>query len=169
MHFEWDENVLKMWEHSKEVCARGARARREGNSRAPPTPDIPGWSLHETGTCRMGNDPKKFVTNRFGQTHDVPNLYVCDASVFSELHRQDHHHQHSRLFAAHLRTSDRELPARRTQSCVSAGGEGAVGGTLRDEFKIPLSRKIMKLRQLVVALVLLSLVLLPVPPTGNTS
>jgi choline dehydrogenase-like flavoprotein len=22
------------------------------------------------------------VTNRFGQTHDVPNLYVCDASVF---------------------------------------------------------------------------------------
>jgi choline dehydrogenase-like flavoprotein len=45
-------------------------------------PEIPGWSLHETGTCRMGNDPKKFVTNRFGQTHDVPNLYVCDASVF---------------------------------------------------------------------------------------
>jgi choline dehydrogenase-like flavoprotein len=30
----------------------------------------------------MGNDPKSFVTNRFGQTHDVPNLYVCDASVF---------------------------------------------------------------------------------------
>jgi choline dehydrogenase-like flavoprotein len=22
------------------------------------------------------------VTNRFGQTHDVPNVYVCDASVF---------------------------------------------------------------------------------------
>ena len=44
--------------------------------------DIPGWSLHETGTCRMGNDPKHFVTNKFGQTHDVPNLYVCDASVF---------------------------------------------------------------------------------------
>jgi len=30
----------------------------------------------------MGNDPKRFVTNRFGQAHDVPNLYVCDASVF---------------------------------------------------------------------------------------
>jgi choline dehydrogenase-like flavoprotein len=29
----------------------------------------------------MGNDPKQFVTNRFGQTHDVANLYVCDASV----------------------------------------------------------------------------------------
>ena len=29
-----------------------------------------------------GRRPKNFVTNRFGQTHDVPNLYVCDASVF---------------------------------------------------------------------------------------
>ena len=45
-------------------------------------PEIPGYSLHETGTCRMGNDPRRFVTNRFGQAHDVANLYLCDASVF---------------------------------------------------------------------------------------
>jgi len=45
-------------------------------------PEMPGYSLHETGTCRMGNDARKFVTNRFGQTHDVANLYLCDASVF---------------------------------------------------------------------------------------
>ena len=43
---------------------------------------FPGYSLHETGTCRMGNDSKRFVTNRFGQCHDVSNLYVADASVF---------------------------------------------------------------------------------------
>jgi choline dehydrogenase-like flavoprotein len=30
----------------------------------------------------MGNDPKQFVTNRFGQTHDVANLFICDGSVF---------------------------------------------------------------------------------------
>jgi choline dehydrogenase-like flavoprotein len=30
----------------------------------------------------MGNDPNKFVTNAFGQTHDVKNVYICDASVF---------------------------------------------------------------------------------------
>ena len=29
----------------------------------------------------MGNGAKRFVINRFGQTHDVPNLYACDASV----------------------------------------------------------------------------------------
>lgn len=82
LHFRWDENVLKMWEHSKQVCAELLRAAGgvcEGSAKEP---NIPGWSLHETGTCRMGNDPKQFVTNRFGQTHDVPNLYVCDASVF---------------------------------------------------------------------------------------
>ena len=26
----------------------------------------------------MGSNPKEFVTNAFGQTHDVPNLFVCD-------------------------------------------------------------------------------------------
>ena len=72
MHFEWDENVLKMWEHSKEVCREVLRASGGGIRGSADEPEIPGWSLHETGTCRMGNDPKKFVTNRFGQTHDVP-------------------------------------------------------------------------------------------------
>ena len=80
MHFAWDENTLKMWEHSKQVCEQlfhdmGAVYQGHGE------PESPGWSLHETGTCRMGNDPKHFVTNRFGQTHDVANLYACDASV----------------------------------------------------------------------------------------
>jgi choline dehydrogenase-like flavoprotein len=82
LHFRWDENVLKMWEHAKHACAdmlRAAGGVYEGSAREP---QMPGWSLHETGTCRMGDDPAQFVTNRFGQTHDVANLYVCDASVF---------------------------------------------------------------------------------------
>ena len=82
LHFKWDDNVLQMFEHSKQACAEllhAAGAVHEGSAK---DPNMPGWSLHETGTCRMGNDPKHFVTNRFGQTHDVKNLYVCDASVF---------------------------------------------------------------------------------------
>ena len=82
IHFQWDENVLKMWEHSKQVCADLIRAAGGVFENSAEEPQIPGWSLHETGTCRMGSDPKHFVTDRFGQTHDVPNLYVCDASVF---------------------------------------------------------------------------------------
>jgi choline dehydrogenase-like flavoprotein len=82
LHFQWDENVLKMWEHSKQVCTDALRAAGGEFENSADHPEIPGFSLHETGTCRMGNDAKRFVTNRFGQTHDVPNLYVCDASVF---------------------------------------------------------------------------------------
>jgi len=40
----------------------------------------PGWSIHELGTARMGNDPRKSVLNQFQQSHDVPNLLVVDGS-----------------------------------------------------------------------------------------
>ena len=82
LHFQWDDNELQMCEHSKQACAELLQAAGGVYEGAGKEPNMPGWSLHETGTCRMGNDPKHFVTNRFGQTHDVKNLYVCDASVF---------------------------------------------------------------------------------------
>jgi choline dehydrogenase-like flavoprotein len=82
LHFKWDDNALRMFEHSKQACAELLHAAGAVNEGSAKDPNMPGWSLHETGTCRMGNDPKHFVTNRFGQTHDVKNLYVCDASVF---------------------------------------------------------------------------------------
>ncbi|MDQ6675774.1 MAG: GMC family oxidoreductase [Acidobacteriota bacterium] len=37
---------------------------------------------HEIGGCRMGPDPRTSVVNQFCRTHDIPNLYVADASVF---------------------------------------------------------------------------------------
>jgi choline dehydrogenase-like flavoprotein len=39
-------------------------------------------SAHPMGTVRMGNDPQASVVNSFGQTHDIPNLFVTDTSVF---------------------------------------------------------------------------------------
>ena len=82
VHFQWGPNELMMWEHAKQVCAEALRAAGGEVWGSGEAPNVPGWSLHETGTCRMGNDSRKFVTNRFGQTHDVKNLYCCDASVF---------------------------------------------------------------------------------------
>jgi choline dehydrogenase-like flavoprotein len=38
-------------------------------------------SFHPQGTCRMGRDAKKSVVNPHGETHDVKNLYVADASL----------------------------------------------------------------------------------------
>jgi len=37
---------------------------------------------HEIGGCRMGSDPKTSVLDASCRAHDVPNLYVADASVF---------------------------------------------------------------------------------------
>jgi choline dehydrogenase-like flavoprotein len=35
---------------------------------------------HNRGTCRMGNDPKTSVVNKFHRAHDVPNLFIVDGS-----------------------------------------------------------------------------------------
>jgi choline dehydrogenase-like flavoprotein len=35
---------------------------------------------HNRGTCRMGNDPKTSVVNKFNRAHDVPNLFIVDGS-----------------------------------------------------------------------------------------
>jgi choline dehydrogenase-like flavoprotein len=41
-----------------------------------------GVAIHESGTTRMGSDPKTSVLNGFCQAHDVKNLFVTDAAAF---------------------------------------------------------------------------------------
>ena len=41
-----------------------------------------GKNIHECGTARMGNDPRKSVVNSFGQLHDAKNVFVTDGAVF---------------------------------------------------------------------------------------
>ena len=43
----------------------------------------PGESIHELGTCRMGENPKTSVLNKWNQSHDVKNLFVVDGSSFT--------------------------------------------------------------------------------------
>lgn len=45
-------------------------------------------SVHLMGTCRMGNDPKRFVVDRFHRAHDVPNLFIVDGSSMVTSGRQ---------------------------------------------------------------------------------
>ena len=45
-------------------------------------------SRHLMGTCRMGNDPKTSVVNRYSRAHDVPNLFIVDGSNFVTAARQ---------------------------------------------------------------------------------
>lgn len=45
----------------------------------PPTPASGG---HLIGTARMGDDPSTSVVDRWGRAHDVPNLFIFDASIW---------------------------------------------------------------------------------------
>jgi choline dehydrogenase-like flavoprotein len=81
-HFQWGVNELLMFEHAKQAMAELFRAAGAELWGADATPQRPGESLHECGVCRMGNDPRTAVTNHQAQAHDVPNLYICDASIF---------------------------------------------------------------------------------------
>ncbi|MBI4904484.1 MAG: GMC family oxidoreductase [Acidobacteria bacterium] len=44
--------------------------------------DNAGSAIHEHGTVRMGDDPKRSVCNGFGQFHEVKNLFCVDGAVF---------------------------------------------------------------------------------------
>ncbi len=43
---------------------------------------IAGASSHYLGTCRMGKDPRTSVVDPWCRTHDVPNLFIGDGSVW---------------------------------------------------------------------------------------
>lgn len=44
--------------------------------------EVPGKIIHEAGTVRMGNDPKRSALNSFNQAHDCKNLFVVDGGAF---------------------------------------------------------------------------------------
>ena len=46
-------------------------------------PNPPGYSIHEVGTCRMGDDPKQSVLNKWNQSHDIKNLFIVDGGAFT--------------------------------------------------------------------------------------
>ncbi len=52
-----------------------------GATRTYPTPPYP--STHNLGTNRMSAKPRDGVVNKWGQTHDIDNLFVSDGSQFT--------------------------------------------------------------------------------------
>jgi gluconate 2-dehydrogenase alpha chain len=51
--------------------------------RSPLGPGAPG--AHHEGGTRMGNDPKTSVVNRYGQSWDIPNLFIIGSSTFPSM------------------------------------------------------------------------------------
>lgn len=61
-----------------EVCRESGFEVLSGNDKMFP----PGYSIHEIGTCRMGDNAKTSVLNKWNQSHDIKNLFVVDGSSF---------------------------------------------------------------------------------------
>lgn len=76
VHFGYGENDEKLIAHGVETSYQILEAA--GGKRAFVIPD----TAHLHGGCRMGKDPSNSVVNEFCQSHDIPNLFICDASVF---------------------------------------------------------------------------------------
>lgn len=77
------ENERLMVEDMGETAAEMLEAAGAKDVKASYGPtSVPGILIHEVGTARMGNDPKKSVLNKFNQAHDVKNLFVTDGACY---------------------------------------------------------------------------------------
>ena len=75
-------------------------------------------SAHNRGTCRMGNDPKTSVVNRFHRAHDVPNLFIVDGS---SLVTGGRNHPTMTIQALAFRAADHIIRAAKTGSITNLG------------------------------------------------
>ncbi|MBA2301962.1 MAG: GMC family oxidoreductase [Acidobacteria bacterium] len=80
--YRFGENELKMAKDMAVTVEEMLVAAGAENIKISSEPLPPGWSIHEIGTARMGDDPKTSVTDRFCRLHDVNNVYMADASPF---------------------------------------------------------------------------------------
>ena len=71
---------------------------------------------HARGTCRMGNDPKSSVVNKYHRAHDVPNLIVVDGS---SLVTGGRNHPTMTISALAYRCADHLVKAAKTGSIAS--------------------------------------------------
>lgn len=78
--YDFHENSLAMFEHGKKQCE--AMLESLGGRRAISTLGV-GGGCHNMGVARMSEKPRDGVTNKWGQAHDVENLFISDGSVFS--------------------------------------------------------------------------------------
>jgi choline dehydrogenase-like flavoprotein len=77
VEYSWCENDKALIKHSLQFMTRALEAIN--------CKDI--WeqkddTAHMNGGCRMGDDPRTSVVNADCRTWDIPNLWVCDGSVF---------------------------------------------------------------------------------------
>jgi choline dehydrogenase-like flavoprotein len=90
-HWKWSDHEINQVRHMRatfrsvlESLGGTVNSGRGGAPAAntPPVMGAGGSIIHEIGCVRMGDDRRTSVLNKFGQAHDVPNLFEADGGPF---------------------------------------------------------------------------------------
>jgi choline dehydrogenase-like flavoprotein len=87
-HWKWSEHELRQTVHMQKTFAEiieamGGRVRGRVMTRGEDAIAPGGSIIHEVGGAIMGTDARHSVTNRWGQTWDVKNVFITDGAVFA--------------------------------------------------------------------------------------
>ncbi|UOR07610.1 GMC family oxidoreductase [Hymenobacter aerilatus] len=115
-HYKWTDAEVQQAKHMQETfqeIMHGMGAVITSKIPGPETNyglEAPGRIIHEVGTVRMGDDPKKSALNKWCQAHDCRNLFVVDAAPFVQ---QGDKNATWTILALSMRTSEYILDQRK--------------------------------------------------------
>jgi choline dehydrogenase-like flavoprotein len=78
--YKTDENSRRMLDFH--IARAQESLKASGASKTVTAPQIRETGWHLLGTAKMGDDPATSVVDGYGRSHDVPNLYIMDGSVW---------------------------------------------------------------------------------------
>ncbi|MFB9844144.1 GMC oxidoreductase [Mucilaginibacter ginsenosidivorans] len=84
----YDDNDDKMVEDFLTQCAEMLEVAGVKDIEKHDTHQAPGLDIHEMGGCRMGNDPKTSLLNKWNQMHLCNNVYVTDGACMTSTGNQ---------------------------------------------------------------------------------
>jgi choline dehydrogenase-like flavoprotein len=118
-HYKWTNDEINQAKHMQDTFSEIMHAMGAIQLGTPPGADKnygltkPGEIIHEVGTVRMGNDPKKSALNKWCQAHDCKNLFVADGAP---LVQQGDKNPTWTILALSMRTAEYILDQRKKQN-----------------------------------------------------
>lgn len=89
VHCAYSDNEKKMLDDMVVAATEMFEAMGATDIRPIKDDNPPGLVIHETGTARMGRDPKTSVLNPHNQVWDVPNVFVTDGACMTSTANQN--------------------------------------------------------------------------------
>src|SRR4051812_2337277 len=89
INITYDDNDEKMVKDFQEQMTEMYTKAGFTNIRVDDSKQAPGLDIHEMGGCRMGNDPKTSMLNKWNQMHACNNVFVTDGACMTSTSTQN--------------------------------------------------------------------------------